>query len=110
MKSIKLSTGREFTIASLTVAQTRELFFSGDGSVKTAEQQMDAAFVVLAASLNNARRYSLPWYRRWFSPKFTPNRLQNSLSLPEFRELQHAVIEQSGLMRGDQEGEAQAVR
>ncbi len=110
MKSIKLSSGREFAIASLTVAQTRELFFSGDGSLKTAEQQMDTAFVVLTASLNNALQRSLPWYRRWFHRRFTPNRLQNSLSLMEFRELQNAIIELSGLARGGQEGEPQAVR
>lgn len=110
MKSITLSSGRELKIASLTVAQTRELFFSEDGSLKTPEQQMDAAFVVLAASLNNANFETLPWYRKFFQRKMTSHKLENILSLAEFRELQTAVIELSGLARGDQEGEAKAAR
>jgi hypothetical protein len=110
MKSITLSSGREFKIASLTVAQTRELFFSGDGSLKTSEQQMDAAFIVLAASLNNANYKTLPWYRKLFQLRVTPHKLENTLNLAEFRELQTAVIELSGLARGGQEGEAPAAR
>ncbi len=110
MRSITLTSGREFKIASLTVAQTRELFFSGDGSLKSPEQQMNTAFIVLAASLNNANYAILPWYRRFFHRRMTPRRLENLLSLSEFRELQAAVIELSGLTRSSNQGEAQAAR
>lgn len=110
MKSITLSSGREFKVASLTVAQTRNYFFSEDGSPKSSQQQMEAAFLVIAASLNNAARLQGRWYRKIWSRKYTAKRLENSLSLAEFRELQAAVVEVSGLARESGEGEEQAAR
>lgn len=110
MKEVTLSTGRKVSIESLSVAQTRELFFNTDGQLKNAEEQMHAAFVTLAASINNATYFHLPWHRKIFAKKSTPEQLENSLNMVEFRELQQKVVEISGLTRGSSEGEAQAAR
>lgn len=110
MKSVTLSSGKEFKIESLTVAQSKKHFFTAEGNLKGADEQIEAAFEILAASLNNATYHNLPLHKRIFRRPVTASYLENHLSLSEFRELQDAVIEISGLKRSSDEGEAPAAR
>jgi hypothetical protein len=95
VKQITLSTGRQFKIASLSMSQTRQLVFSD--KPKNQDEQMRNAFQVIACAINNANYETLPWYRKIFTRKVSGDKIDKTISLIEFRELQYQVLAISGL-------------